>query len=129
MAFPPRPRSARTEPSFAPSSTARETVPMRQAAPRPAAIRPTAGEAQGDRDPVRFPAEPRRANEPRTPAVSAGDRLILSSDRAEGRDGGKRPGMLRAVLFAALLALAGIGAVTVYQWLGGPAVAFSLPRG
>jgi hypothetical protein len=119
MAFPPRPRASRTEPSFAPLSAAREPVPVRQPAPRPSVVQPVLREAPAGREAARLATEPRRPTEARAPGFSAGERLSVSSEITTGASGGKRPGMMRGVIFAALLMLAGVGAITVYQWIDG----------
>jgi hypothetical protein len=116
MAFPPRPRSSRAEPSFTPIGAApRDAVPLRPAAPRPAAMRPAPSEAQGQREPMRLATEHRR--EPQSLSLSAEDRLVVSSAVARSeprRQGGF--GFFRLLGFAVLLALAAVGAYNIYHW-------------
>lgn len=115
MAFPPRPRSSRAEPSFAPvGASSRDAVPLRPAVPRVAA-RPAAADAAAEREPMRLAAEPRRAPEAPSLSLSASDRLIVSS---AGTGNAKRQGGLWRVLgLALLLAFAAFGAYSLYQWL------------
>jgi len=109
MAFPPRPRSSRAEPSFVPvGSAARDPVQLRPAAPR--AARPAADDG-AEREPLRLAVE--------APALSldAADRLIVSADAASTARQ-SAPGLFGLLGFALLLALAALGAYTLYQWVG-----------
>jgi hypothetical protein len=112
MAFPPRPRSSRAEPSLAPAApAARDAVPLRPAAPRP--LRPGPVESAADREPARLSVEPRRTADIPSLSLSAADRIIVSSASGSGR---KREGSaLRAVGFTLLLVLAAIGAYSLYH--------------
>jgi hypothetical protein len=116
MAFPPRPRSSRAEPSFAPAAApARDAVPLRPAAPR-AAARPGAGDTVVEREMVRFPAENRRGADALSISLNASDRLVVSSASAGDRKG---LGLLRILGFALLLMLAGFGAYSLYNGVSG----------
>jgi hypothetical protein len=113
MAFPPRPRSSRAEPSLSPAGApARDAVPLRPAAPR-AAARPGTGEAGAGRETVRFPAEHRRGAELQSISFDASDRLIVSS--AIAGDSRKKRSFLRVLGFTVLLVLAAIGAYSLYH--------------
>ncbi len=115
MAFPPRPRSSRAEPSFAPAvAPARDAVPLRPAAPR-AAARPGAGDTGVEREMVRFPAETRRGADALSISLNASDRLVVSSASGDR----KGLGLLRILGFALLLALAGFGAYSLYNGVSG----------
>jgi len=113
MAFPPRPRSSRNEPSFAPVGAAtREAVPLRPAAVRPAA-RPSLADTGGEREPLRL------ATEAPSLSLSASDRVVVTSGGAARANGSRRePSLLRGIGLALLLALAAVGAYSLYQWLG-----------
>lgn len=114
MAFPPRPRSSRAEPSLSPAGVeARDAVPLRPAAPRAAAARPGMGDAGAERGTVRFAAEHRRGAEPQSISFDASDRLIVSS--ATAGDTKKERSFLRVLGFTVLLVLAAIGAYSLYH--------------
>lgn len=117
MAFPPRPRTSRAEPSFTPIGAApRDAVPIRSAASRPAALRPAPGEAPGQREPMRLAGEPRFAAEPQSLSLSAEDRILVSGNaRVEARRRGGF-GFFRLLGFSVLLALAAVGAYNIYHW-------------
>jgi len=117
MAFPPRPRSSRAEPSIAPAgSSARDPVTIRPVAPRPVPAKSSANDAGLDREATRFPAEHRRGVEPGSLSLTDADRVIVSSSMAGGSD--KRESgfsFFRVLGFAVLLVLAAIGAYSVYH--------------
>ena len=114
MAFPPRPRSSRAEPSFAPASApARDAVPLRPAAPRATAARPGLSDTGAEREPIRLAAEHRRGAEPSSISLNASDRLVVSSARAGGDRKGRS--LLRVLGLALLLGLAAIGAYSLYH--------------
>ncbi|HZB91589.1 MAG TPA: hypothetical protein VE397_09120 [Stellaceae bacterium] len=117
MAFPPRPRSTHTEPSFAPLGAApRDALPLRSAVPRPAA-KPTANDTGLDREAMRLTAEPRLAPEREGLTLTAADRITVSS--AITTDGNGRPrGFFGVLGIAVLIVLAAIGAYSLYQWAG-----------
>ena len=109
MAFPPRPRSARAEPSFVPvGGAARDPVQLRPTAPR--AAKP-ATDGGAEREPLRL------ATEAPALSLSASDRLIVSSD-APAAAGRAQRGLFGVLGFILLLALAALGAYTLYQWAG-----------
>ncbi len=111
MAFPPRRRPSRAEPSFTPVGAApREALPLRSAPQRPPK---PANEAE--REPLRFPAEHRRGAEPQSISLSASDRLVVSSTAERGQK--RQGGFFRGLGFAVLLVLAAIGAYAVYHWV------------
>jgi hypothetical protein len=119
MAFPPRPRSSRAEPSFTPIGAApRDAVPIRPAAPRAAAVKPTANDPGAEREPVRFAAEHRRGVEAQPISLNTADRIIVSSATAGGREKREGGGFFRILGFVILLVLAGIGAYSLYLWAG-----------
>lgn len=109
MAFPPRRRPARSEPSFTPVGAApREALPLRNAPQRPPK---PANEAE--REPLRFPADHRRGAEPQSLSLTASDRLVVSSGQAAAEK--RKGGFFRRLGFAILLVLAAIGAYALYQ--------------
>lgn len=120
MAFPPRPRSSRAEPSLSSAApAAREAVPLRAAAtPRPA-TRPATGDVPAERETLRFPAEQRRGSELPSLSLSAADRLVTSSSGPAGARREQGGGFLRVLGFAVLLALAAFGAYTLYHAISG----------
>ncbi len=112
MAFPPRPRSSRAEPSLAPAGApARDAMPLRPSAPRVAA-RPATGATGTEPETVRFPAEYRRGGERPSISLSASDRLIVSSAITGGAR--KERSFLRVLGLSVLLVLAAIGAYSLY---------------
>lgn len=114
MAFPPRPRSSRTEPNLAPAGAlTRDAVPLRAAAPR-AATRPVAADIGAERETVRFPAEQRRGAELPSISLSASDRLIVSSEITTSGEKRERS-FLRVFGFFVLLVLAAVGAYSLYH--------------
>jgi hypothetical protein len=117
MAFPPRPRSSRSEPSIAPAGAApRDPVSIRPVVPRPVPGKPSANDAGLDRETTRFPVEHRRGVEPGSLSLTDADRVIVSSSIAGGSD--KRDAgfsFFRVLGFAVLLVLAAIGAYSVYH--------------
>jgi hypothetical protein len=112
MAFPPRPRSSRAEPSLAPAAPSRDAVPLRPPAPRPL-VRPAVADAATEREPVRLAAEPRRAGDMPELSLTAADRIVVSSAITGG--GKRERSGLRVFGFALLLALAAIGAYSLYH--------------
>lgn len=117
MAFPPRPRSSRAEPSIAPAGPApRDPVSIRPVSTRPPSAKPTANDAGFEREATRFSTEPRHAAAPGSIALTEADRVIVSSSTAGGserREGGFS--FFRVLGFAVLLVLAAIGAYSVYH--------------
>jgi hypothetical protein len=117
MAFPPRSRSSRAEPSIAPAGpAARDPVTIRPVASRPAASKPLANDAGLDREAARFSAEHRRGVDPASLSLTEADRVIISSSTAGGserRESGFS--FFRVLGFAVLLVLAAIGAYNVYH--------------
>jgi hypothetical protein len=114
MAFPPRPRSARSEPSFASRGAApHDAVPIRPVAARSPSAKPTANDAGLEREPPRFAPEHRNGELSLSPA----DRLVVSSARAGQSEARKGGGFFRFLGFAVLLGLAAIGALSVYHWI------------
>ncbi|HUC66417.1 MAG TPA: hypothetical protein VMA53_13350 [Stellaceae bacterium] len=118
MAFPPRSRSARAEPSFTPLGAApRDAVPLRAAAPRAAsALRPSANDSGAEREPMRLSAEPRRGLEAPLTLTDA-DRIVVSS-AITGGSAPRQTGFLRVLGFAVLLVLAAVGAYSLYLEIG-----------
>jgi hypothetical protein len=117
MAFPPRSRTARAEPSFTPLGAAqRDAVPLRAAAPRPA-VRPTANDAGAEREPMRLSAEPRRGLEAPL-ALTDADRVVVSSAITGGGREPRQTGFFRVLGFAVLLVLAAVGAYSLYLEIG-----------
>ncbi len=113
MAFPPRPRSSRAEPSLAPAGLPHDAVPLRPAAPR-AVARP--GPADAERDPARLSIEPRRGADMPSISFSAADRVIVSSAIAGG--GKRERSALRVIGLIVLLVLAAFGAYSLYHQAG-----------
>jgi len=118
MAFPPRSRTARAEPSFIPLGAApRDAMPLRAAAPR-AAGRPTANDTGDEREPMRLSAEPRRGLEAPL-ALTDADRVVVSSAiTGGGREPRHTGGFFRVLGFAVLLVLAAVGAYSLYLEIG-----------
>jgi hypothetical protein len=116
MAFPPRSRSARAEPSFTPLGAApRDTMPLRSPVPR-AAARPTANDTGAEREPMRLAAEPRRGLEAPL-ALTNADRVVVSSAITGGGEA-RQTGFFRVLGFAVLLVLAAVGAYSLYLEIG-----------
>jgi hypothetical protein len=116
MAFPPRSRSARAEPSFTPLGAApRDALPLRSAALR-AAARPTANDTGAEREPMHLSAEPRRGMEAPL-ALTDADRVVVSSAITGGSEP-RQTGFLRVLGFAVLLVLAAVGAYSLYVEIG-----------
>jgi hypothetical protein len=111
MAFPPRPRSSRAEPSLAPAAS-RDAVPLRPPVPRPV-VRPATAESAVEREPSRLATEPRRVGDMPTLSLTAADRVVVSSVMTGG--GKRERSGLRVFGFALLLALAVIGAYSLYH--------------
>lgn len=118
MVFPPRPRSARAEPSIAPAGPApRDPVAIRPVPPRSNSAKSTANDAGFEREATRFPGEHRRGVDASSLALTEADRIIVSSSIAGG-GGAKRDSgfsFFRVLGFAVLLVLAAIGAYSVYH--------------
>jgi hypothetical protein len=112
MAFPPRPRSSRAEPSLSPAAAPREAVPLRPPGPRPL-VRPVAADSAAEREPARLAAEPRRAGDMPLLSLTAADRVVVSSAITGG--GKRERSGLRVFGFALLLVLAAIGAFSLYH--------------
>lgn len=112
MAFPPRPRSSRAEPSLAPAAPPRDAVPLRPATPRPL-VRPGTVDSGAEREPARLSVEPRRATDMPSLSLTAADRIIMSS---AGSGAAKRErSAWRVAGFIVLLVLAAIGAYSLYH--------------
>jgi hypothetical protein len=115
MAFPPRPRSARSEPNLAPGAVApRDAVPIRPLAARTPSPRPGANDPGVEREPPRFTTEHRNGAETRSLSVSAADRIIISSTKTN--EGEKRErSFFRVFGLIVVLALAIVGALSLYH--------------
>jgi hypothetical protein len=116
MAFPPRPRSARNEPNFAPRPVApRDAVPMRPvAATRAPQIKPSANDPGFEHQPPRLATEQRYGVEPKPLTLTAADRIVVSSELTSKGEKRERS-FFRVFGFLILLALAVVGALTLYH--------------